>query len=167
LSNSKREEIKQQILQWLSQEKQWQVVVSKEEDRKISDYYYFFCKVILSGDMNCDVGIEKDVDRVNIMVNPVIAQPDASSYKLSPKPDKYMFWIQVRISLAQMGVNVVAIPNVDDLASLQVNKPIYFDGWSQDKFVEAMLKVTDAVEVAELYFKTFAQDMRQRGQKQE
>ena len=66
-----------------------------------------------------------------------------------------------------MGVNVVAIPNVDDLASLQVNKPIYFDGWSQDKFVETMLKVTDAVEVAELYFKTFAQDMRQRGQKQE
>jgi hypothetical protein len=64
-----------------------------------------------------------------------------------------------------MGVNVVAIPNVDDLASLQVNKPIYFDGWSQDKFVETMLKVTDAVEVAELYFKTFAQGMRYRGQK--
>ncbi len=91
--------------------------------------------------MNCDVGVEKDVDRVNIMVNPVIAEDDASSYKLTPKSNKYMFWTRVRIGLAQMGVNVAPIPNVDDLESLQVNKPIYFDGWSQDKFVETMLKV--------------------------
>ncbi len=164
-TDSKREEIKQQILRWLSHEKigKWQLVGRM---RKSVAIITFYARLIFLKDMNCDVAIEKDVYCVNVMVNPVIAKDDESIYKLSPKPDKYNFWIQVRVNLALMGVNINPISNVDDLTGLQENKPIYFDGWSHDKFIETMLKVTDAVEVAELYFEIFAQSMRQQGPNQ-
>jgi hypothetical protein len=164
-SDSKREEIKQQMLNWLSQEKDWQVMVSKEYEERYN--YYFFCRVIFSEDMNCSVAIEKDVERVNIMIDAPFVEDDASSYKLSPTPDKGRFWLQMKITLAQIGVNVAPIPNVEQLARLQVNKPIYFDGWSHDKFIETLFKVADGIEVAELFFKSFAESMRQRHQKQD
>src|SRR5918995_5010076 len=94
----KREEIKQQILRWMSQEKQWQLVVSMKQE-EITRYYYFFCVVIFSKDQNCGVGIEKDVDRVNIMIDATIAENDVSSYKISPPHDKGKFWLDVKASL--------------------------------------------------------------------
>jgi hypothetical protein len=37
MSDLKREEIKYQIIDWLSQEKDWDVVISRREDER---YYY-------------------------------------------------------------------------------------------------------------------------------
>jgi hypothetical protein len=159
-SDPKREEIKQQILDWISQEKDWKVELFDEKVQEEENNYYFYSRVILSENTNCNVAIEKNVERVNVMVNAAFAKDDASSYKLSR--DRHRFWIDMRISLAQMGVNVAAIPNVEELAGLQVSKLIYFDGWSHDKFIETLLKVTDGLIVAEFYFKNFADSMRRR-----
>jgi hypothetical protein len=162
MPDSKREEIKNQILDWLSQEKDWQVVASKEEEEH---YYYFSCRVELTKDMSCNVAIEKDVERVNIIANGKFSENDVTSHKLSPS--RKNFWIDLKVNLIHMGVNVAVNPNVEQLDSIQLGKPIYFDGWSHDKFIETILKVTDALELVEFTFHLFAEAMSQQRQEKD
>jgi predicted phosphoadenosine phosphosulfate sulfurtransferase len=54
-SDTKREEIQHQIIDWLSQEKDWQVVITKRDQER---YYYFSCMAEVSKGLSCNVGIE-------------------------------------------------------------------------------------------------------------
>ncbi|HET7344559.1 MAG TPA: DUF2299 family protein [Nitrososphaeraceae archaeon] len=69
------------------------------------------------------------------------------NYKLSPEKDE--FWIHLRMNLIYVGINVAAIPDIESLESIQLTKPIYFDGLSQDKLIDVILRVTDALELSE------------------
>jgi hypothetical protein len=161
-SDSKREEIKKQVLDWLSQEKDWKIEINSEEEEH---YYYFSCKVELKKGMSCGVAIEKDVERVNIIVNGKFSENDVTSYKLSPS--RRNFWIDLKVNLMLIGVNVTPNPNMEELESIRLAKPIYFDGWSHDKFIETILKVTDAVEMVQFTFHLFGETMNQQRQKKD
>jgi hypothetical protein len=161
-TDSKREEIKHQIVGWLAQEKDWRVVISTSEEER---YYYFSCKVDLPGGLGCNVAIERDVERVNIIANGVFSENDVTSYKLNPS--RKNFWIDLKVNLMHIGVNVHANPSVEELVSIQLSKPIYFDGWSHDKLIEAILKVTDGLELVEFTFHLFAEAASQQRQKKQ
>lgn len=161
-SDPKREEIKHQIIDWLSQEKDWQILISTRDGEH---YYYFSCRVQLTKDMSCNVAIERDVDRVNVIANGKFTDDDVTSYKLSPS--KGHFWIDLKVNLMHIGVNITPSPSVEELESIQLAKPIYFDGWSQDKLIEMILKVKDTLELVEFKFHLFAEAMNQQRQKQD
>jgi hypothetical protein len=150
----KKDEVKEQILKWLSQEQDWKVEVSTDP------YYYFTCLVRLSESMGCNICIENHIERVNVIGNAMLSQSDRINYKLSAEKDE--FWIDLRMNLIHVGINVAAIPGIESLESIQLTKPIYFDGLSQDKFIDVILRVTDALELAELIFRNFSDAMSQQ-----
>ena len=75
-SNLKKDEVKEQILKWLSQEQDWKVEVSTDP------YYYFTCLVRLSESMGCNICIENRIERVNVIGNAMLSQSDRINYKL-------------------------------------------------------------------------------------
>jgi hypothetical protein len=157
MSALKKDEIKQQILQWIAQEQDWKIEVSNDH------YYYFACLIRLGHDMSCNVCIEQHIERVNIIANAKLSERDRLNYKLTPGREK--FWIDLKMNLIHVGVNVTAFPEVENLESVQLAKTIYFDGWTQDKFIDTILKVTDALEMTELIFRNFSDTMTHRLQK--
>jgi hypothetical protein len=56
---------------------------------------------------------------------------------------------------------------VEQIESIELAKPIYFDGWSRDKFIETIIKVTDALELVEFKFHLFAERMARQRQKKD
>ena len=149
-----REQVKQQILDWLSQEQRqqdWEVDVS-DRDR----HYYFSCLVRLSEKIGCNVCIDKDIERVIVITNATLPTNDIMRYKQSP--DKLRLWTDLKMNLVLIGVNIVANPDVENLDSIQLIKTIYFDGWSRDRFMDTILKVTDGLELSELIFANFFQN---------
>jgi hypothetical protein len=155
-----REQVKQQILYWLSEEQKKQKL-----DVKIGSnehYYYFACIVIFESGLGCNVCIEKDIERVNIITNAVLGETDRSSYRLTP--DKAKLWVSWKIENLRIGVNVVANPDVENLQNIQLSKVIYFDSWSRDKLMEAVIRITDALEPANFIFGSFSQNVSKRRQ---
>lgn len=69
---------------------------------------------------------------------------DSIKYKLAPKNKKDDFWIDLKMKLVLVGVNVNPMPNIENLQSIQIAKLIYFDRWSQDRLINTMLKVAEA-----------------------
>jgi hypothetical protein len=151
-------QIKEQILKWLSQEKDWNIQVNPETD------YYFCCTVKMSEAGGCNVCIERDIDRVNVISNGKFTEGDAINYKLSPKKKKEEFWIALKTNLVHVGVNVDPKPDFENLETIQVAKLIYFDALSQDKLVNTMLKVTDAMDLIQLIYRNFSEEMSRQSQ---
>ena len=119
----------------------------------------------MSDNIGCNVCIEKDIDRVNIMATGKFSEEDAVNYKLSPKHKKEKFWIDLKMNLVHVGVNVEAIPNLEILDSIQIAKLIYFDRWSQDRLTNSMLKVSDSLELVQLIYRNFSEMMSQQNSK--
>jgi hypothetical protein len=57
---------------------------------------------------------------------------------------------------------ITAIPDVENLESIQLSKTIYFDAWSRDKFMETLNRVIDALDLSQFIFISFSQDMSKR-----
>jgi hypothetical protein len=95
-----KDEVKNQILEWLSKEGNWNIQVNPDPN------YYFLCLVKMSERMGCNVCIEKHIDRVNVIASGKFSETDAINYKLSPKDKKDKFWIDLKMNLVHLGVNV-------------------------------------------------------------
>lgn len=150
-------EVKDQIIKWLSKEKNW----SFQEHPDLN--YYFTCKVKMSERMGCNVCIENDIERVDVIANGKFSESDAIRYKLAPKNKKDDFWVDLKMNLVNVGVNVDPKPDIENLQSIQIAKLIYFDRWSQDRLINTMLRVTEALELTELIFRNFSEKMSQQG----
>ena len=154
-----REEVKDQIIRWLSYEKNWSF---QEHPDPI---YYFTCKVQMSESLGCNVCVENDIERVDIITNGKFSQSDSIKYKLAPKNKKDDFWLDLKIRLVHVGVNVNPMPDIENLRSIQIAKLIYFDRLSQDRLINTMLKVAEALELTELIFRNFSERMGQQGRR--
>ncbi len=151
-----REEIKNDILNWLSKETAWNIQIS------IDTLYYFVCIVKMSERMGCNICIEKNIDRVDVIANGKFSKEDNTNYKLSPKHEKERFWTTLKLSIIPLNVNIEPIPDIENLETIQIAKLIYFDGWSQNRLINTMLKVTNALESAELIYRNFSERMNQQ-----
>lgn len=58
-----REEVKDQLIRWLSYEKSWSFQEHPDPN------YYFTCKVQMSEGLGCNVCTENDIERVDIIAN--------------------------------------------------------------------------------------------------
>lgn len=48
---------------------------------------------------------------------------------------------------------------------MQLQKVIYFDGWSRDRFMNDVLNIIDASEIPELIFRNYSNYMNEKIQK--
>ena len=100
---------------------------------------------------------------MDVIANGKFSESDAIRYKLAPKNKKDDFWVDLKMNLVNVGVNVDPKPDIENLQSIQIAKLIYFDRWSQDRLINTMLRVTEALELTELIFRNFSEKMSQQG----
>jgi hypothetical protein len=144
------------ISEWLSKEKDWTTSLNEHETN-----YEMGWKIVMMGGMGCNIGLEKDIDRINIIGNGQLSTEDAKKYKLVPKDKKDLFWIDLRMSVLPLGVQISPRPNHESLEKIQIGKVIYFDGLSQNNLIDGLLKVTDALEIIELRISLFSRIVSQ------
>ena len=152
-----KEQVRDQVLKWLSEvsiEQEW-TIRSNDED----PYYYFVVGVIDKNRIiRFKVCIERIIERIIIMNNVEFAKPNGIDYRLTPEKGRY--WIDLRIHSMQLGIDVQAIPDVENMKGIQVRKMIYFDGLSQDKFMDGLLTILNSSDLADILFKRFSMDMQ-------
>jgi hypothetical protein len=153
-----REEATDKILKWLDSEG-WKYSVRDNEPN-----FDLVCKVDINENSGFIVCIQKIVDRVIIFSKIKFSEEDLSSYKLSVK--KYKFWRDLKTYLILMNVNTKIEPNLDELESIELSKWIYFDGLTQDKFVETITKVTDAIELCNIMWTKFVDSIKNQNHQQ-
>jgi hypothetical protein len=147
-----KEEAVEKILKWLNYE-QWKYSVRDNEPN-----FHLVCKVDLSQDNGFLVCIEKTVERVIIFSKIKFSDEDLSNYKLSA--EKYRFWIDLKTYLILMNVSTKIEPNLDALESIELSKWIYFDGLTQNKFIDTITKVTDAIELCNIMWAKFVDSIK-------
>ena len=91
------------------------------------------------------------------------SKQDGINYKLSKEKSRY--WIDLKISVMNLGIYVHAIPDVESMEKIQIRKLIYFDGWSRDRFMTEVFTILDASELPELIFKDYSDYMNEKIQK--
>jgi hypothetical protein len=147
-----KEEAADQILKWLDSEG-WKYNIKGNEPN-----FYLVCKVDLSQNSGFFVCIEKIVERVIILAKIKFSEEDLYNYKLSA--DKYKFWIELKTYLILMNVSTKVEPNLDTLESIELSKWIYFDGLTQDKFIDTTTKITDALDLCNIMWKKFVDSIK-------
>ena len=158
----KREEIKKQIQTWLLEEcdlQKWKIGFYE------NDHYYYYCYKIISEENIdiCTICIEKNIERVILMNDISFSKQDGINYKLSKEKSRY--WIDLKISVMNLGIYVHAIPDVESMEKIQIRKIIYFDGWSRDRFMTEVFTIMDASELPELIFRDYSDYINEKIQK--
>ena len=97
------------------------------------------------------------------MNNITFSKQDGTNYRLSREKGKY--WIDLKLQLLNLGIDVKAIPDVERLETIQLRKVIYFDGWSRDRFVNDVRNIIDSSEIPELIFRNYSNYMNEKIQK--
>ncbi len=151
-----REEAKEKISRWLSQETQWKIQPNGNDPT-----YYFIWNVELEK-IPAAICIEKNIDRVNIIGNAKLEEDDMTAYKLTP--DRQRFWSNLKMYTFPIGVMVNAIPNSEQLENIQFARMIYFDALSQDNLIHTLIRVSDAMEIGGFVFRRFIESLEERRQ---
>ena len=158
----KREEITEQVKTWLSKEteqQEWKIAINDDDQ----SYYYCYSIVNESDTILFTICIEKKIDRVIVMNNITFSKQDGTNYKLSREKGKY--WIDLKLQLLNLGIDVKAIPDVERVETIQLRKVIYFDGCSRDRFVNDVRNIIDSSEIPELIFRNYSNYMNEKIQK--
>jgi hypothetical protein len=157
-----RDEIKEQLQTWLLEESElqkWKIGFSENEN-----YYYYCYKILNKNNIDiCTICIEKNIERIILMNDIIFSKEDGINYKLSKEKSRY--WIDLKISLMNLGIDVQATPDVESMEKIQVRKLIYFDGWSRDRFMRDLFTIMDASELPELLFRDYSDYMNEKIQK--
>ena len=147
-----KEEVAEKIFKWLDFER-WKYNINANEPN-----YFLIYKVDTSENSGFKVCIEKIVDRVIILSKIKFSQEDLSNYRLSA--EKYKFWIELKTYLILMNVSTKIEPNLDELQSIELSKWIYFDGLTQDKFIDTTTKITDALDLCKIMWTKFVDSIK-------
>ncbi|MBA3750784.1 MAG: DUF2299 family protein [Nitrosopumilus sp.] len=145
-----RPEIKEKITKWIVDEN-WSYNIIDDPN------FYFLCNIV--DDQNIVyVGIEKRIDRITIHYPVTLTQNLHNSYKLAI--DKEDFWFDLKVELMLMDVNANAIPNFEELQTIDVFIMIYFDAFLQDKFIHSVIKIIDAMGLCLYMWKKFVESQQ-------
>ncbi|MDQ4073493.1 MAG: DUF2299 family protein [Thermoproteota archaeon] len=142
-------EIENKIASWLESES-WTVVKSKSPD------YDFMYTVTLPSDSKVTIGFEQKLDRIVILNLIGIPEDLQKSYKLSPI--KYDFFYELKINLTLMDVLMEVQPNIEGFNMINLAKFIYMDGFSRDKLINCIWKISNATELCNISWTRFTDE---------
>jgi hypothetical protein len=89
----------------------------------------------------------KPLDRVDIMEMLSMNEKYKKAYKALSALRQNSFYFDLKVSLLQMNVMFSMQKGIRELESIQVSKPIYFDGLTKDRFFDTIFTVGHAVEI--------------------
>ena len=106
---------------------------------------------------------EKKVDLVNSSEVQIMKEEGKDFIDINVnRLEKEKFWYDVRLRLIPLRVGILTIPDVDNIEEIQLQKTIYFDGWSRDRLMNDFFIMMDASELVELLFRKFYNYMRDK-----
>lgn len=129
----------------------------KEEKWKIEDIKdpnYQILYRVTNGPNIIFIGIENDIERVSLHCSANMTTDAQGSYKLTF--NKYDFWYGLKINLMLMGINTIALPNIEKPQIIDLFKWIYFDGFTRDNFINSIIKVIDGMGLCRYMWEQFA-----------
>jgi hypothetical protein len=132
------------VLKWLNEDH-----YEPEDRTHLNPNSSYLAVVKVSENQAFNVLFPKDpLDKVIIIQVASMDGEYKKAYRALPALDQNRFYFDLKISLLQLGVIFSLEKGVRTLESVQVNKVIYFDGLTKDRFFDAVFTVTHAIEVA-------------------
>jgi hypothetical protein len=153
LDARKEEIIQRQIQGWLAQEENLEIVSSGEDMRH---GYFFTWRVLRTELKGCNVGIENNVERVNIITLVNLPAAEIAANRIRVNTIDFFSALEFNLEQRGAGVQVVPTPDIEHLDSLQFGRVISFDEMTRDGLIDAIHNVIDAIDVAEDLFARFS-----------
>ena len=155
-------EIVDKIYQWVDLSK---LKVESDHDLIKSQKVDFIGKVIVNDRYGYNIMILNEAEIVKILTSYRFNQ-QLNSQISNPKNIGFEFLRNVQLSLLQMNLQYVfmhknhnsvsldkkALINIDDLESIDISKNLYFDGFNQNLFFEAVTNIINAIEVIDILY---------------
>ena len=156
------QEILDNIYKWVDLSK---LKVESDHDLIKSQKIDFIGKVTVNDRYGYNVIILNESEIVKISTSYRFNQ-QLNSQISNPKNIGFEFLRNVQLSLLQMNLQYVfmhknhnpvsldkkALINIDDLESIDISKNLYFDGFNQNFFFEAVTNVINAIEVIDILY---------------
>ena len=155
------QEILDNIYKWVDLSK---LRVEADHDLIKSQKVDFVGKVIVNDKEGYNIIILNEAEIVKISTSYRFSQQLDS--QISNLKSGFEFLSNVQLSLLQMNLQYVfihknhnpvsldkkALNNIDDLESIDISKNLYFDGFNQNFFFEAVTNVINAIEVIDILY---------------
>lgn len=156
------QEILDKIYQWIDLSK---LKVESEDDLTKSQKIDFVGKVIVNDRYGYNIIILKEAEIVKISTSYRFNQ-QLNSQISNLKKIGFEFLSNVQLSLLQMNLQYVlmhknhnpikldkkTLINIDDLESIEISKNLYFDGFNQNLFFEAVTNIINAIKVIDVLY---------------
>jgi hypothetical protein len=156
------QEILDKIYQWVDISK---LKVESEDDLTKSEKIDFIGKVTVNDRYGYNIIILKEAEIVKISTSYLFNQ-QLNSQISSRKNIGFEFLSNVQLSLLQMNLQYVLVHknrnpinldkkvliNIDDLESIEISKNIFFDGFNQNLFFEAVTNLINATKVIDILY---------------
>ena len=156
------QEILDKIYQWVDVSK-----LKVEEDSNLtkSQKIDFIGKVTVNDRIGYNIIILKEAEIVKVSTSYIFNQ-QLNSQISNLKNIGFEFISNVQLSLLQMNLQYVlrhknhnpvsldkkALINIDDLESIDISKNLYFDGFNQNLFFEAVTNLINAIKVIDILY---------------
>ena len=155
------QEILDNIYKWVDLSK---LRVEADHDLIKSQKIDFIGKVIVNDKYGYNIIILNEAEIVKISTSYRFSQQLDS--QISNLKSGFEFLSNVQLSLLQMNLQYVfihknhnpvsldkkALNNIDDLESIDISKNLYFDGFNQNLFFEAVTNIINAIEVIDILY---------------
>ena len=155
------QEILDNIYKWVDLSK---LKVESDHDLINSQKIDFIGKVTVNDRYGYNILILREAEIVKILTSYKFNQQLHS--EISNLKDGFEFLSNVQLSMLQMNLQYVfihknhnpvsldkkALNNFDDLESIDISKNLYFDGFNQNFFFEAVTNVINAIEVIDILY---------------
>ena len=156
------QQILDKIYQWVDVSK-----LKVEEDSNLtkSQKIDFIGKVTVNDRIGYNIIILKEAEIVKISTS-YIFNPRLNSQISNLKNIGFEFLSNVQLSLLQMNLQYIFMHknhnplsldkktpiNIDDLESIDISKNLYFDGFNQNLFFEAVTNIINAIKVIDMLY---------------
>ncbi len=156
------QEILDKIYQWVDLSK---LKVESDQELIKSPKIDFVGKVTVNDRYGYNIIILNEAEIVKIITSYIFNQ-QTNSQPPNLKDISFEFLNNVQLSLLQMNLRYVFIDknhnpvsldkktqiNIDDLDSISISKNLYFDGFDQNLFFEAVTNIINAMEVIDILY---------------
>ena len=156
------QEILDNIYKWVDISK---LKLESDHDLIKSQKVDFVGKVIVNDKEGYNIIILNEAEIVKISTSYMFSQ-QLNSQLSNFKKSGFEFLSNVQLSLLQMNLQYVfmhknhnpvsldkkALNNIDDLESIDISKNLYFDGFNQNLFFEAVTNIINAIEVIDILY---------------
>jgi len=96
-----------------------------------------------------------DLEQLSISTYFYFEKSAATGFTVLPTEQKIIFANTMKVPLLALGLGYVWIPNLHNIESLQMNKMLYYDGFSRNSFEDARARVLNGYEIVTAKYEEF------------